>query len=91
MSTAPRFARMFREDSLPIAFRRRLPPRSRVQRKSPTLADPYKNHCSLESLSNLTPADVYHGYDADILKTKEQIKVRRTTIQKRRSQHQAAA
>jgi transposase-like protein len=42
-----------------------------------------------ESLTNLTPADVYHGRGAKILKMREEIK--KQTIRKRRLQHQAAA
>ena len=49
----------------------------------------YNNHRYHESLTNLTPADVYHGRGAKILKMREEIK--KQTIRKRRLQHQAAA
>lgn len=49
----------------------------------------YNNYRYHESLHNLTPADVYHGRGANILKIREQIK--KQTIRKRRLQHQAAA
>ena len=42
-----------------------------------------------ESLANQTPADVYHGRGAKILKMREEIK--KQTIRQRRLQHQAAA
>ena len=51
--------------------------------------DHYNNHRYHESLNNLTPADVYHGRGAKILKMREEIK--KQTIRKRRLQHQAAA
>ena len=51
--------------------------------------DHYNNHRYHESLDNLTPADVYHGRGAKILKMREEIK--KQTIRKRRLQHQAAA
>jgi hypothetical protein len=40
-------------------------------------------------LVNLTPADVYHGRGAQILKAREEIK--KHTIRQRRLQHQTAA
>ena len=43
----------------------------------------------MDAFANLTPADVYHGRDAKILKIREEIK--KQTIQKRRLQHQSAA
>jgi transposase InsO family protein len=50
----------------------------------------YYNHRRYhESLQNLTPADVYFGRGAKILKMREEIK--KQTIRKRRLQHQAAA
>ena len=42
-----------------------------------------------ESLDNLTPADVYHGRGATLLRMREEIK--KQTFRKRRLQHQAAA
>ena len=51
--------------------------------------DHYNNRRYHESLNNLTPADVYHGRGAKILKMREEIK--KLTIRKRRLQHQAAA
>ena len=53
--------------------------------------DHYNNHRYHESLNNVTPADVYVGRDQDILREKGTIKVRRTTIQQRRLQHQKQA
>jgi len=53
--------------------------------------DHYNNHRYHESLNNVTPADVYFGRDKDILREREKIKVRRTTIQYRRLQHQRQA
>ncbi len=48
------------------------------------------NHCRYhESLSNLTPADVYFGRDQTILLERERIK--RKTIQHRRLQHRKSA
>jgi transposase InsO family protein len=49
----------------------------------------YNNHRYHESLDNPTPADVYHGRGAKILKMREEIK--KQTIRKRRLQHKAAA
>ena len=51
--------------------------------------DHYNNHRYHESLANLTPADVYHGRGAKILKIREEIK--KQTIRQRRLQHQTAA
>jgi len=51
--------------------------------------DHYNNHRYHEGLCNLTPADVYHGRGAQILKAREEIK--KQTIRQRRLQHQAAA
>ena len=49
----------------------------------------YNNHRYHESLANLTPADVYQGRGAKILKMREEIK--KQAIRERRLQHQAAA
>ena len=51
--------------------------------------DHYDNHRYHESLSNLTPADVYYSRGAKILKMREELK--KQTIQKRWLQHKAAA
>ena len=51
--------------------------------------DHYNHHRYHESLQNLTPADVYYGRGAKILKLRENIK--KQTIQKRRLQHRKAA
>ena len=51
--------------------------------------DYYNNRRYHESLGNLTPADVYHGRGAQILKAREEIK--KQTIRQRRLQHQTAA
>ena len=50
--------------------------------------DHYNHHRYHESLQNLTPADVYYGRGAKILKIRENIK--KQTIQKRRLQHRKA-
>ena len=50
--------------------------------------DHYNHHRYHESLQNLTPADVYYGRGAKILKIRENIK--KQTIRKRRLQHQQA-
>lgn len=60
-----------------------------LERQIRAFVDHYNNHRYHESLSNLTPADVYHGRGAKILKMREEIK--KQTIQKRRLQHQTAA
>ena len=62
-----------------------------LERQIDAFVDHYNNHRYHESLANLTPADVYHGRSAKILKMREEIKVRRTRIQTRRLQHQSAA
>ena len=49
----------------------------------------YNNHRYRESLSNLTPAHVYHGRGAKILRMREDTKNR--TIRMRRLQLQTAA
>ena len=51
--------------------------------------DHYNHRRYHESLSNLTPADVYFGRAQTILLERERIK--RNTIQKRRLQHQKKA
>jgi len=60
-----------------------------LERQISAFVDYYNNHRYHESLGNLTPADVYHGRAATILKTREEIK--KQTIHKRRLQHQYAA
>lgn len=60
-----------------------------LERQIGAFVDHYNNHRYHESLTNLTPADVYHGRGAKILKMREEIK--KQTIRKRRLQHQAAA
>ena len=60
-----------------------------LERRIGAFVDHYNNHRYHESLNNLTPADVYHGRGAKILKMREEIK--KHTILQRRLQHQAAA
>ncbi|WP_437440846.1 IS3 family transposase [Ruegeria arenilitoris] len=60
-----------------------------LERQIDAFVDHYNNHRYHESLANLTPADVYHGRGAKILKMREEIK--KQTIRKRRLQHQSAA
>ena len=60
-----------------------------LERQIGAFVDHYNNHRYHESLANLTPADVYHGRGAKILKMRKEIK--KQTIRKRRLQHQAAA
>ncbi len=60
-----------------------------LERQIGTFVDHYNNHRHHESMSNLTPTDIYHGRGAKILKMREEIK--KQTIRKRRLQHQAAA
>ena len=60
-----------------------------LERRIGAFVDHYNNRRYHESLSNLTPADVYHGRGAKILKMREEIK--KQTIRKRRLQHQSAA
>ena len=60
-----------------------------LERQIDAFVDHYNNHRYHESLDNLTPADVYHGRGAKILKMREEIKTQ--TIQTRRLQHQNAA
>lgn len=51
--------------------------------------DHYNNHRYHESLSNVTPADVYFGREQSILNNRERIK--QNTIRQRRLQHRKAA
>ena len=60
-----------------------------LERQIGAFVEYYNNHRYHESLGNLTPADVYHGRGATILKMREEIK--KQTIHKRRLQHQYAA
>ena len=60
-----------------------------LERQIGAFVDHYNNYRYHESLANLTPADVYHGRGAKILKMREEIK--KQTIRKRRLQHQAVA
>ena len=59
-----------------------------LERQIGAFVDYYNNCRYHESLGNLTPADVYHGRGAKILKMRKEIK--KQTIQKRRLQHQSA-
>jgi len=60
-----------------------------LERQIGAFVDHYNNQRYHESLANLTPADVYHGRGARILRMREEIK--KQTIRNRRLQHQAAA
>jgi transposase InsO family protein len=60
-----------------------------LERQIDAFVDYYNTRRYHESLGNLTPADVYHGRGAQILKTREEIK--KHTIRQRRLQHQTAA
>jgi putative transposase len=60
-----------------------------LERQIGAFVDHYNNRRYHESLANLTPADVYHGRGATILRMREEIK--NQTIRKRRLQHQTAA
>jgi len=60
-----------------------------LERQIGAFVDHYNNHRYHESLANLTPADVYQGRGAKILKMREEIK--KQTIRERHLQHQAAA
>jgi len=60
-----------------------------LERQIGAFVEYYNNHRYHESLNNLSPADVFHGRGADILKMKEEIT--KQTIRKRRLQHQVAA
>ncbi len=60
-----------------------------LERQIGAFVDHYNNRRYHESLRNLTPADVYHGRGAKILKMREEIK--KQTIRKRRLLHQAIA
>ena len=56
---------------------------------SVTINNYYNNQRYHESLSNVTPADVYFGRDKAIIREREKIK--KMTIQSRRLQHQKQA
>jgi transposase InsO family protein len=60
-----------------------------LERQIGAFVEHYNNHRYHESQANLTPADVYLGRGAKILKMREEIK--KQTIRKRRLQHRAAA
>ena len=60
-----------------------------LERQIGAFVDYYNTRRYHESLGNLTPADVYHGRGAQILKAREEIK--KETIRQRRLQHQTAA
>jgi putative transposase len=60
-----------------------------LERQIEAFVDYYNNRRYHESLGNLTPADVYYGRGAQILKMREEIK--KQTIRKRRLRHQSAA
>ena len=60
-----------------------------LERQIGAFVEHYNNRRYHESLDNLTPADVYHGRGAKILKMREEIK--KQTFRKRRLQHQSAA
>ena len=60
-----------------------------LQRQIGAFLEYHNNHRYHESLGNLTPADVYYGRGAKILKKREEIK--KQTIHERRLQHQYAA
>ena len=60
-----------------------------LERQIGAVVEHYNNHRHHESLNNPTPADVYHGHGATLLKMREEIK--KQTFRKRRLQHQAAA
>ena len=60
-----------------------------LERQIGAFVEHYNIHRYHESLNNLTPADVYQGRGAKILKMREEIK--KQTIQKRRLQHKSAA
>ena len=60
-----------------------------LQAKIAAFVDHYNRRRYHESLDNLTPADVYFGRGAKILRERERIK--RITIQNRRLQHQMTA
>lgn len=60
-----------------------------LEAKIGAFVDHYNHRRYHESLNNLTPADVYFGRGAKILRERERIK--RTTIENRRLQHQMTA
>lgn len=59
------------------------------ERQIGSFIDPYSNHRYLDRLGNLTPADVYHGSGARIMKMREERK--KPIFRERHLQHQAAA
>jgi transposase InsO family protein len=61
----------------------------RLEAQIEAFVEHYNNQRYHESLSNLTPADVYHGRGQTILMERERIK--RNTIEKRRLQHRKSA
>ena len=60
-----------------------------LERQINAFVDHCNNHRYHESIGNLTPADVYHGRGAQILKMREEIK--KQTFRIRRLQYQSAA
>ena len=60
-----------------------------LERQIGAFVDYYNNQRYHESLSNVTPADVYFGRDKAIIREREKIK--KMTIQSRRLQHQKQA
>ena len=60
-----------------------------LEQQIDVFVDHYNNHRYHESLSNVTPADVYFGRAKDILRERETIK--KQTIEYRRLQHQRQA
>ncbi len=60
-----------------------------LERQIEAFIDYYNNQRYHESLSNVTPADVYFGRDKAILRERKRIK--KQTIRKRRLQHQKQA
>ena len=60
-----------------------------LERQIGAFVDYYNNQRYHESLSNVTPADVYYGRDKAIIREREKIK--KMTIQSRRLQHQKQA
>ncbi|WP_111735908.1 IS3 family transposase [Roseovarius amoyensis] len=60
-----------------------------LERQIGAFVEYYNNQRYHESLSNVTPADVYFGRDKDILREREKIK--KLTIRQRRLQHQKQA
>ena len=60
-----------------------------LEAQTEAFVEPYNHYRYHESLSNLTPADVYFGRGQAILLQRERIK--RKTIEHRRLQHQKSA